>query len=814
VKSVARKRIQGITIELDGETKGLDKALQDVNKRSRDLSSELREVENALKFNPGNVELLAQKQQLLTQQVENTSEKLERLKSVQDQVQQQFNKGEIGADQYRAFQREIIKTESQLDGFKKALASVDDNKALDNLGKDFQDVRKEAGKARDEIKEVGSELGNLVAGAVAGGGIAGAVSQALDTSSLNTKIEISMEVPPESIKSVKEAVNTVSAYGVDAESALEGVRRQWALNADASDEANSKIVKNAGAIATAYAGIDFTELIQEINEIAGELKISDEEALGLVNSLLKVGFPPEEIDIIAEYGQQLQRAGYDAEEIQAIMAAGVNTNTWNIDNLLDGLKEGRVKLAEFGEEVPKATRELLANTGISAKQFQEWGKAVAKGGEDGHTAMQQVVKALDKVKDETVKNALGTQIFGTMWEDQGDNIIETLMGIDENLMYTEENQEILNQTAERLNADPAVQFKEAIGELKLALEPILTVLAGVIGEIATWISENPKLAATVTAIVTVIGILMGIFMALSPIITALAKASGALGISMGAIAAPVLIVIGVITALIAIGVALWKNWDTIKEKAGVIFKNVKNAIVNAFQVAKDFIVNTWNNIKQFFSNTWNGIKTNATNIFNNIKNAISNAFNAVKKSISTVWNSIKSFLSDLWNGIKNTASSVFNGVKDGIVDAFNGVKDKVTGIWDSIWGTIKRFINKIIDGMNSMIGGLNKISFSVPDWVPGVGGKKFGINIPRIPRLATGGVVSTPTLAMVGDAGLGNPEIVAPEKMLRQIIKDVIQEVGTKGIVQNITINSPHPTSPADNARKIKQAARQLAMEW
>jgi phage-related minor tail protein len=791
VKSVARKRIQGITIELDGETKGLDKALQDVNKRSRDLSSELREVENALKFNPGNVELLAQKQQLLTQQVENTSEKLERLKSVQDQVQQQFNKGEIGADQYRAFQREIIKTESQLDGFKKALASVDDNKALDNLGKDFQDVRKEAGKARDEIKEVGSELGNLVAGAVAGGGIAGAVSQALDTSSLNTKIEISMEVPPESIKSVKEAVNTVSAYGVDAESALEGVRRQWALNADASDEANTKIVKGAATIAAAYEGIDFTELIQEINEISGELNITNEEALGLTNALLKVGFPPEQLDIIAEYGQQLVRAGYSAEEVQAIMAAGVDTGTWNIDNLLDGLKEGRIRLSEFGEEVPKATQDLLANTDISTKQMQEWGQAVAEGGEKGNKAMQEVAKALMNIEDDTTRNALGVEIFGTMWEDQGENITDTILNMNDHLTTAKDNQDQLNDATEKLNADPAVQFKDAIGELKIALEPVLGVIAGVISKIAEWVQNNPQLAATITTIITVLGILMGIFMALTPIITAIATASGALGISMGAIAAPVLIVIGVITALIAIGVALWKNWDTIKEKAGVIFENVKNAIVNAFQVAKDFIVNTWNNIKQFFSNTWNGIKTNATNIFNNIKSAISNAFNAVKKSISTVWNSIKSFLSDLWNGIKNTASSVFNGVKDGIVDAFNGVKDKVTGIWDSIWGTIKRFINKIIDGMNSMIGGLNKISFSVPDWVPGVGGKKFGINIPKIPRLATGGVVSTPTLAMVGDAGLGNPEIVAPEKMLRTIMKETLGELLNNLPQQNNESNRP-----------------------
>lgn len=742
---MARKRIKGITIELDGETKGLDKALQDVNKRSRDLSSELREVETALKFNPGNVELLAQKQQLLTQQVENTTEKLNRLKSVQDQVQQQFNKGEIGADQYRAFQREIIKTESQLDGFKKQLASIDDVKSLDNLGKDLKKVTKDAEKAKEEIKNVGSELTNLVAGAVAGGGIAGAVSQALDTSSINTKIEISMEVPPESIKSVKEAVNTVSAYGVDAESALEGVRRQWALNADASDEANAKIVEGAGAIAAAYEGIDFTELIQEINEIAGELNITDEEALALTNSLLKIGFPPEELDIIAEYGQQLQRAGYDAEEIQAIMAAGVQTDTWNIDNLLDGLKEGRIRLAEFGEEVPKATTELLEKTHISAKQLREWGQAIAEGGDEGREAMQTVAKELMKVEDSTTRNLLGVEFFGTMWEDQGENIIETLLGIDENLMSAQENQDLLNQATERLNADPAVQMNQALAELKMALEPLLLTIGEFISKIATWISENPKLVATITAIVTVLGILMGIFIALSPIVTALSAAAGALGISIGAIATPVLIVIGVITALIAIGVALWQNWDTIKAKAGEIFENVKNVISNSFSSAKNTITNIWNSVKNFLINS-------------------------------------------IWNPLKNSASNIFSSIKDGIISAFESVKSKVTGIWDSIWSAIRGVINKIINGLNAMIGGINKISFDVPDWVPGIGGKKFGFDIPKIPRLARGGVVSEPTLAMVGDAGLGNPEIVAPQKML--------QEIMDKTFAKFMTMQQKQPSQP------------------
>ncbi|PFD24363.1 hypothetical protein CN269_29405, partial [Bacillus thuringiensis] len=110
---------------------------------------------------------------------------------------------------------------------------------------------------------------------------------------------------------------------------------------------------------------------------------SQEGALGMADALLKMGFPPEQLDIIAEYGGQLTRAGYNAEEVQAIMEAGVETGTWNIDNLLDGLKEGRVKAAEFGQGVDKAMKEALEGTQISAEQVEKWGKAVANGGKEG-----------------------------------------------------------------------------------------------------------------------------------------------------------------------------------------------------------------------------------------------------------------------------------------------------------------------------------------------------------------------------------------------------------------------------------------------
>ena len=141
-------KIKGITVQIGADTTGLDAALKDVNKTSREISKELREVERLLKFNPHNTEVLAQKQKLLADQVENAREKLSRLKDVQAQVNQQFQEGKISEEQYRAFQRELIKTESQLREYEKALKEVnlqnhEFNQRMQEMGEKLQDVGKQ-----------------------------------------------------------------------------------------------------------------------------------------------------------------------------------------------------------------------------------------------------------------------------------------------------------------------------------------------------------------------------------------------------------------------------------------------------------------------------------------------------------------------------------------------------------------------------------------------------------------------------------------------------------------------------------------------
>lgn len=141
---MASKVLKGLTIQIGGDTSELSKALDGVEKQSRNLSSELGQINKLLKLDPGNVELLAQKQKVLADAIGNTEKKLDTLREAEKQVQAQFERGEVSEAQYRALQREIIETENKLNKYKNAADETAD--AVEKLGK-------EAGKAADEIEE-------------------------------------------------------------------------------------------------------------------------------------------------------------------------------------------------------------------------------------------------------------------------------------------------------------------------------------------------------------------------------------------------------------------------------------------------------------------------------------------------------------------------------------------------------------------------------------------------------------------------------------------------------------------------------------
>jgi hypothetical protein len=155
----------------------------------------------------------------------------------------------------------------------------------------------------------------------------------------------------------------------------------------------------------------------------------------------------------------------------------------------------------------------------------------------------------------------------------------------------------------------------------------------------------------------------------------------------------------------------------------------------------------------------------------------------VSKTMRRMWNRIKA----PFTSVADWFGNIFKGAWNAIKKAFTGVGKWFKNLFNGILKFIKAPINFLIDGLNTLIKGVNKISFDVPKWVPGIGGKKFGFDIPQIPHLAKGGLVKAPTLAVVGDnmgASSGNPEVVSPLNKLKGMIQESSDNGGTEILSQ------------------------------
>ena len=362
-------------------------------------------------------------------------------------------------------------------------------------------------------------------------------------------------------------------------------------------------------ITKSFQGIDLTQLIEESSQMGDAMGISQQSAIDMTYALLKIGFPPEEIDIISEYGSQLKRAGYNAEQIQGILSASVATKSWNIDVLLDGLKEGRIRIAEFGVGVDDTTAKMIEGTGISTTKLQEWGEAIAGGGEKGQAAMTEVSTALAGIEDSTLRNQIGTRIFGTLWEEQGDKITEVLEGATEKTGNLKTNQEELNNAIATLDSSSQVELNNALTEMNNALMPLYTNIANFVTTIATWVSENQTLAFGIMLVVGAIGLIIAILMILAPIFTLISGVAAAAGVAIGAIVAPIAIAIAIIIAIIAAGMLLIANFDKIMAAAKKLgnwisktFTEMSNAAKIQMAHVRTNIEVAWNNAIAFLKN--------------------------------------------------------------------------------------------------------------------------------------------------------------------------------------------------------------------
>lgn len=625
--------IKGITIEFRGDTTKLDKALRQVNNETRTIDKELRNVDKALKFNPTSVELWRQKQQLLSQKINETKDKLDLLK------QQQASMDASGVDknsmEYQKLQREIIETESKLKTFEGQL------KAVGNVN---------LKAASEQFKEWGGSLTE-----------AGQKMQGL----------------------------SMAAAGVVA--ALAGISYKAGTNADDLNTLSKVYSINTGDLQKYAVAADLVDV---------------------------------SVEDIAKSHVKLEKSMYSAQNGSSTMQEAFD---------------------QLGVSITDSNGELR----------------------DGDAVWQDTISALGQMTNDTERDALAMQLMGKsaanlnpLIADQGEtykNLTDTLKQYDLDFVDQEtlDKANEFNDSLDTMKAIGSVALSTVGSQLAAYLAPALEKVVGWFGKVAEWLSKlSPE-------VLTVIGVVAGVVAAIAPVLLVLGKLAFAvssimnlastLGTTVGALAGPFGIAIAVIAAIIAIGVLLYKNWDTIKAKALEI---------------KASLIATWNSIKASISAT-----------INNLKTAMANA----------------------WNSIKATASSVWNGIKTAITSPITSARDKVKAIIDKLKGYFPIKVGNLLSGIK-----LPHFKIS----------GEFSIKNKTVPKLSidwykTGGIFDGPQVIGVGEAG---PEAVVPLDKFWDKLDSM--NTGETNIVINVN-GAGDPKAVADEVKRILiQETNRRRLAW
>lgn len=265
-------------------------------------------------------------------------------------------------------------------------------------------------------------------------------------------------------------------------------------------------------------------------------------------------------------------------------------------------------------------------------------------------------------------------------------------------------------------------------------------------------------------------IVQGLIQALPPILHSLI--SGVVAILPQLL--PLLIdsIIGLIVSIISnIGMILQPIIDALPDIIISIVNALMNNLPAIIEGCVQFVVGIVQALPQIILSLIDALPTVISSIVTGLWNALPILLNGVIQMVSSIGSSVwtllggyaerlSGFFTGIWEGIKkifsgvgNWFKNIFKGAFDGIKNVFGGISDWFKGVFDKLASVVKAPVNLIIKGLNTLIDGVNKISFDVPDWVPVIGGKKFGFNLKRIPLLAKGGVVDKPTPAIFGEDG-------------------------------------------------------------
>lgn len=376
--------IKGITVEINGEAKGLLNAIRDIEKNSRGLNSELRQVNNALKLDPKNTVLLAQKTQLLGEAVTEARKKLDVLKSSQEQVNKQFERGEISAEQYRAFQREIISTERALTSLQtqqRQMITSNNNlhDSLKKVAKATADVAKESLKLSfDAItKSVGVGVKGFEMYTKALTATAGAITTVMG--GFSTKSGANFE------KAMSNVGATMSMTSADIRGGNQDFQNLSQAAIDAGMATKFSATEAAEALNfLALAGYDAQKQISALPVVL-DLAIAGEMELGLASDMVTDSMSALGIstDKLSSFSDQLaktaQKSNTNVSQLgEALITVGGTAKnlaggTVELNTALGILADNGIKAGDGGTALRQIILNLTAPTDVAKKKMEELG---------------------------------------------------------------------------------------------------------------------------------------------------------------------------------------------------------------------------------------------------------------------------------------------------------------------------------------------------------------------------------------------------------------------------------------------------------
>lgn len=776
-------KIRGITVEIGGDTSGLDKALKKTNSEINGTQKELKQVERLLKLDPTNTDLLAQRQELLSKAVGQTTDKLDALKKAKAQADEEMKNGtEVNQQQYRLLVREIADTEQ-----KQAALTAE----LENFGKMAD---KELPKASEKIASVGSAMEK------AGEKIAG-VGKTL-TATVTAPLAAAGGYGLKAASDFEDAIAKLSTIA-DASVPIDELEKSIIELSDASGIAATEIAGNVyDAISAGQSTGDAVSFVENATRLARAGFTSSAASLDILTTALNAyGLESSEVGRVSDVLITTQNLGKTTvDQLAAAMGKAIPTakaNGVSIENLASMyavMTANGIATAETTTYLNSMLNELGKTDSKAAEAFAKGTEHIKKGGLTMKEAMEEgweltdVLSILDEQAAESgtsISNMFGSAEAGkaaSVLLDNAEKLNDVVDQMGSSAGATDAAFEKLNTTSYQAQIaineikNTAVDFGGTLLEM---LMPYIDALTEKIKAVTEWLKglddEQKETVIQIGAVVAAIG----------PVLVVIGKLSEGIGKVMqwapklSAFASKVMSFIGPVGALPIAIIAL--------VTAIAIFGD---DIQRILQKVDDFL-------QGVFAKDW-------TEQFGILGNVLNGFFEGVK----SIWDAIKLIFDGIIDFIRGVFTGDWERAWNGVKEIFGGAFQGLVALAKAPLNIILGLINGVIEGVNKMIRGLNKISIDIPDWVPVFGGESFGLHLPeigKIPLLANGGVVSNGGRAIVGEAGA--------EMLTVQGGRAYVQPIGggAPQIVMNNTFNGYDSAAGAAAARDlVAQINREL----